>query len=114
MRTGHEHAVVPIDQPVRVGEAIVEPGWLALVPKGLEELRLDVRADRATVMLIGGEPLGDRIEMWWNFVARSKDEITTAWRDWQAGNTERFGPVPSSLARIEAPPPPWLPPREVQ
>jgi hypothetical protein len=46
--------------------------------------------------------------MWWNFVARSKEEITEAWRAWQAHDLDRFGPVSSQLARIDAPPPPWL------
>jgi hypothetical protein len=48
--------------------------------------------------------------MWWNFVARSKDEITEAWRAWQAHDFDRFGAVASKLARIDAPAPPWLPP----
>jgi hypothetical protein len=46
--------------------------------------------------------------MWWNFVGRTKEELTDAWRAWQNHDTDRFGPVPSRLARIEAPPPPWL------
>jgi len=104
----NEHAVVPIDQPVLVGETIVEPGWIGLVPVGQEAVRLDVKAAGARVMLLGGEPLGERIQMWWNFVARTRDEITDAWRAWEAGDTDRFGPVPTKLERIEAPAPPWI------
>ena len=63
----------------------------------------------ARFLLLGGEPLGEPIEMWWNFVARTKDEITEAWRAWQAHDEEWFGAVPSKLARIDAPAPPWLP-----
>jgi hypothetical protein len=48
--------------------------------------------------------------MWWNFVARSKEEITLAWRAWQERDEDRFGPVPSSLARMDAPAPPWMAP----
>ncbi len=59
-------------------------------------------------MVLGGAPLGERIQMWWNFVARTKEELTEAWRDWQGGNTDRFGDVPSDLRRIDAPPPPWI------
>jgi redox-sensitive bicupin YhaK (pirin superfamily) len=107
---GHEHAVVPIDQPVLVGETIVEPGWLGLIPTGLGALRLDVRADRARVLVVGGEPLGERIQMWWNFVARTRDEITEAWQAWDTGDMDRFGLVPTGLARIDAPVPPWVQP----
>jgi redox-sensitive bicupin YhaK (pirin superfamily) len=102
-----EYAVVPIDNPVKVGHEVVEPGWLALVPGGLETLPIEARTD-ARAMVLGGLPMEDRIQMWWNFVARSKEELTEAWRDWQAGNTDRFGPVPSKLERIDAPRPPWL------
>jgi hypothetical protein len=47
--------------------------------------------------------------MWWNFVARSKEEITAAWQAWQDHDLDRFGSVRSQLARIDAPAPPWLP-----
>lgn len=106
-----EYAVVPIDRSVKVGEAIVEPGWLALVPTGTETLPIEPSGEGARCLVVGGEPLGEPIEMWWNFVARSKDEITEAWSAWQSHDTDRFGPVPSKLARIDAPAPPWLPAR---
>jgi len=103
-----EHAVVPVDKPVSVGEDIVEPGSLAIVPPGRELLRLTARSSPARLMVLGGAPLGDRVKMWWNFVARTTDELTEAWHDWQVGNEDRFGPVPSALERIEAPTPPWI------
>jgi quercetin 2,3-dioxygenase len=106
---GFEYAVIPIDHTLKVDEAIVEPGWLALVPVGTQTLPIEGAGDEARFLVLGGEPLGEPIEMWWNFVARSKEEITEAWRSWQERDLDRFGPVPSKLARIDAPPPPWLP-----
>ena len=108
LEPGFEHAVAPLDGVVRVGDEIVEPGWLALVPPGIDELPVTART-HARFLLLGGEPLGERIQMWWNFVARSQEELTTAWADWR-DRTERFGDVPSSLERIEAPTPPWVDP----
>jgi quercetin 2,3-dioxygenase len=105
---GFEHAVIPIDHRIKVDEAIVEPGWLALVPTGVEVLPISGSSDGARFLVLGGEPLGEPIEMWWNFVARSKDEITEAWRSWQDHDLDRFGTVSSNLARIDAPAPPWL------
>jgi len=102
-----EHAIVPLDGRVLVGNEVVEPGWLALVPDGAQELQLHSDRDGARLLLLGGEPLGERVEMWWNFVARDRDEITAAWRDWH-DRTDRFGEVPSSLERIAAPQPPWV------
>lgn len=103
-----EHAIVPIDHTVKVGDALVEPGWLGLVSAGADVLPIEAGDAGARVMVVGGVPMGERIQMWWNFVARTKDELTEAWRDWQQGNEDRFGPVPSDLQRIEAPRPPWL------
>jgi quercetin 2,3-dioxygenase len=108
VRDVHEHAVVPIDGRVRVGPEVIEPGWIGLVPAGLDELPIEVGQDAARLLVLGGEPLGERVEMWWNFVARDRAEIEDAYRDWST-RTDRFGPVPSALPRIEAPRPPWLP-----
>ena len=107
LQGGHEHAVAPLDVAVKVGEHVVEPGWLALVPAGADELPIEVRSPGGRVLLIGGEPLDTPISMWWNFVARDRDEIADAWRSWNARD-ERFGHVASPLERIEAPAPPWL------
>lgn len=103
-----EHAVIPIDDRLLVGGYEVWPGWLAVVPPGTDVLSVEARGP-ARAMVVGGVPMHDRIQMWWNFVARSKEELTEAWKDWQDGNSDRFGPVDSKLARIEAPHPPWLP-----
>jgi len=103
-----EYAVVPIGDPLKVDDAIVEPGSLAYVPPGYERLTVDTRSGTSRFLLLGGEPLGVPIKMWWNFVARNLDEITDAWRAWQDHDDDRFGPVPSTLARIDAPTPPWL------
>ena len=55
------------------------------------------------VLLLGGAPFGESILMWWNFVARTTDEITAARDDWQAHR--RFGEVERYAgARLEAPP----------
>ena len=107
MDRSFEHCLVPVDRPVKVGDAIVEPGWLGLVPVGVEQLPIETEGS-GTVMLLGGVPLGEQIQMWWNFVARNREELTEAWRDWQMHDADRFGPVPSKLGRIDAPPPPWL------
>jgi redox-sensitive bicupin YhaK (pirin superfamily) len=38
----------------------------------------------AIVMLLGGEPLGER-HVWWNFVSSSRERIEQAKADWKAG-----------------------------
>ncbi len=103
-----EHAAIPIDRPVKIEDTIVEPGSLAIIPTGYDVLRMETEGETGRLMLLGGEPLGTLVKMWWNFVARTADEITEAWHDWQIGNEDRFGPVPTTLTPMEAPRPPWL------
>ena len=58
----------------------------------------------ARLLLIGGVPFREPVVMWWNFVARTRDEIAAARDDWEAGR-ERFGEVRAyEGARLNAPP----------
>ena len=57
---------------------------LAYVPAGHRSLTLAAGDDGARVLLIGGEPLGEKIVMWWNFVGRSHEEIVAYRAQWQA------------------------------
>ncbi|NYF30609.1 pirin family protein [Sphingopyxis sp. JAI108] len=41
-------------------------------------------AARSTVMVLGGEPVGERF-IYWNFVSSSKDRLAQAASDWKAG-----------------------------
>ncbi len=55
-------------------------------------------------LLIGGPPFPEEILMWWNFVARTPEEIRQAREDWEAHR--RFGDVPGSrMTRLSAPDP---------
>jgi redox-sensitive bicupin YhaK (pirin superfamily) len=105
-----EYAVIPLDRTLKVAETIIEPGALGIVPVGQESLRIEVDGGTGRAMVLGGAPFEEPVTMWWNFVARSKDEIADAWRAWQTHDDDRFAPVPSALQRIEAPTPPWLAP----
>ncbi len=54
------------------------------------------------LMFIGGEPLDNRVLLWWNFVADSKEELEQSVIDWNNGH-ERFGEVDSDMQRLAAP-----------
>ncbi|MES2764069.1 MAG: pirin family protein [Bacteroidota bacterium] len=43
-----------------------------------------ISREETVMMMLGGEPLGDR-HIWWNFVSSSKDRIEQAKADWKNG-----------------------------
>jgi quercetin 2,3-dioxygenase len=106
LEPAYEYALVVANGSVLVDDTVVRPGQLAYLGIGRDELRLESNG-ASRVMLVGGVPFDERLFMWWNFVARTRDEISDAWRAWATGD-ERFGRVDSSFARIEVSPPPWL------
>ena len=54
------------------------------------------------LVLLGGEPFPDRLAMFWNFVARTRDELEEAAADWASGDP-RFGAVAGGLPRMPVP-----------
>jgi hypothetical protein len=103
---GHEHAVVVLDGTVANDNRVIPRDQLAYLGGGREHVALVATAS-ARVLLLGGEPMDTRPLMWWNFVARDREEVDAAYADWQSGS-DRFGAVNSGLDLIPAPPPPWL------
>ena len=98
-----EYALVVIEGEVGLDGETVRPGSLVYLGGGRDELA--ARGD-ARCLVLGGEPFGERLLMFWNFVGRTRAEIDDAYDDWSAGR-ERFGPVATALPRIESPRPPW-------
>lgn len=105
LRASYEHALVVVDGALVVDGAGVEPGHLAYLGTGRDELAVHAAGD-SRALLFGGIPFDEPVLMWWNYVARTREEIDAAHRDWMAGS-DRFGTVDSRLARIETGPPPW-------
>ncbi|HEY2205333.1 MAG TPA: pirin family protein [Pseudonocardia sp.] len=85
-----EYAVLVATGEVEVAGAVVGPGSLVYLGTGRADLRLRARP-AGRLLLLGGEPFAERIVMWWNFVARTGEEVAEAREDWMAGR--RFGPV---------------------
>jgi redox-sensitive bicupin YhaK (pirin superfamily) len=90
---------------IRIGEQSYEAGQMAVVASGSQPQIIAVTD--ATVMLLGGEPLGTR-HIWWNFVSSRPERIEQAKADWRAGrmalpvgDADEFIPLP-----VEPPPPP--------
>jgi redox-sensitive bicupin YhaK (pirin superfamily) len=79
-----EHAVLVDTGAVEVEGVPGAKDELLYVPPGTATLTLRALGDGdLRVVLIGGEPLGERIVMWWNFIGRDHDEVVAARRTWQ-------------------------------
>ncbi|HET8648344.1 MAG TPA: pirin family protein [Vicinamibacteria bacterium] len=86
-----EYALVPLVGTVRLDGQPLAVETLYYAGAGRSELALHAVGEGARVLLLGGVPFGERILMWWNFVARTGAEIAAAREDWEAGR--RFGEV---------------------
>ena len=87
---GHEHAVLLDDGDVAVDGDVLEPAEVGYLSPGRTRITLR-SATGARLLVIGGEPLGERVVMWWNFVGRSHEDIVAARERWMAEITD--GPV---------------------
>lgn len=105
-RASFEHAIVVLRGAAVVEGRAVAADELGYVAPGHDSVRIDA-PEGARLLLLGGEPFPEPILMWWNFVARTQDEITEAHRSWEA-RTDRFGEVATTLAPMSTPRPPWL------
>jgi redox-sensitive bicupin YhaK (pirin superfamily) len=92
VREDFEHGVVAVDGSALVDGALIAPGLLAHLSPGRSEIRLSPAGGRrlARFFVLGGAPFAERLVMWWNFVARTGEEIAQAREDWAAG---RFADV---------------------
>jgi hypothetical protein len=100
-----EHALVVFQGALDVEGNVLQPGALGYL--GIGRDNVTIHTDQTTrALLLGGEPFPEPVLMWWNFVARTRDEIDLATKEWNA-ESDRFGGVASGLARIPAPPVPW-------
>ena len=65
-------------------DSAVAAGELAYLPPAQTTLRIAAPGNTAVrAMVIGGEPLGETIVMWWNFIGRTHEDIIRYRRDWQ-------------------------------
>ncbi len=101
LQPAFEHAVMCLEGALEVAGQRVVPGQLLYL--GLDRETIDLACDGpARLLLIGGEPFGEDILLWWNFVARTQEEMERATSDWNAGRG--FGEVAGTdLPRLRAP-----------
>jgi redox-sensitive bicupin YhaK (pirin superfamily) len=92
-----ERALYPVEGHLSLDGLPLPNATLAVLDPGTTPV---LRAETAArVMLLGGEPLGQRF-VWWNFVSSSRERIERAKHDWSHG---KFDAVPGETEFIPLP-----------
>jgi len=88
---------------VEVGGNPYSAGQMLVFNKGVDPVIL--AREHTTLMLLGGEPLGERF-IWWNFVSSRKERIEQAKEDWKQGriilppnDNKEFIPLPEEKSK---------------
>lgn len=109
LRADFEHAVLSLEGDVRVNGQPLPVEELLYLPLGTPSVAIEA-APGSRLLVIGGEPMDEAILLWWNFVARTGEEIAEARAQWEAETRQpataarRFGPpLASPLAPLHAP-----------
>lgn len=88
---------------VEISGSRYEAGRMLVFTKGVDPM---IKAlENTSLMLLGGEPLGERF-IWWNFVSSRKERIEQAKEDWKQGriilppnDNHEFIPLPDDNSK---------------
>ena len=100
-----EYGILLLEGEMRFGDERFVADEFAWLGSGAGSIAIDLAAG-SRLLLLGGEPFGEPVLMWWNFVGHDRPAIIAAQREWEAGSP-RFGPVAGGGRRLAAPPLPW-------
>lgn len=88
---------------IEVGGRTYSAGQMLVFNKGIDPVL--VAKESSTLMMLGGEPLGERY-IWWNFVSSRKERIEQAKADWLSGkiilppnDNHEFVPLPEDKSK---------------
>jgi redox-sensitive bicupin YhaK (pirin superfamily) len=105
-----ERGIYIVKGSVEVSGKIYTSGQMLVFTKGVDPIIFSL--EPTTIMLLGGEPLGERF-IWWNFVSSRKERIEQAKADWKEGriilppsDNHEFVPLPEDKSRPASSPPP--------
>lgn len=105
-----ERGVYVAKGSIETGGRFYTAGQLLVFSKGVDPLL--IAREATTLMLLGGEPLGERF-IWWNFVSSRRERIEQAKHDWKEGrillppnDNEVFVPLPQDKSKPAGMPPP--------
>lgn len=105
-----ERGIYIVKGSVDVNGVTYTDGKLLVFTKGVDPLI--IAKENTTLMMLGGEHVGDRY-IWWNFVSSRKERIEQAKEDWKQGrillpptDNKEFVPLPEDNTKPAGGPPP--------
>lgn len=111
--TGHsERGVYIVKGSLELNGVGYPAGKLLVFSKGVDPLI--IAKEKTTLMMLGGEHLGERY-IWWNFVSSRKERIEQAKEDWKQGrillppsDNQEFVPLPEDKSKPAGGPAPGI------
>ena len=107
-----ERGLYIVKGSVEVQGTLYTEGQMLVFTKGPDPVI--VAKEQTTLMIMGGEALGERY-IWWNFVSSRKERIEQAKEDWKQGrillpptDNQEFVPLPEDNSRPAGGPPPQV------
>jgi redox-sensitive bicupin YhaK (pirin superfamily) len=97
-----EYGILPLIGNIEIAHEIVDLDTLLYLPCGQTSMPIRVQKG-SRILIIGGEPFNEDILIWWNFVARTKEEMIEAANAWN--NHTDFGEVKGYEGESLTPPP---------
>lgn len=105
-----EYGLEVLEGELSVAGETLRPGQLLYLGPGRTSLSLQAGAG-FRALLLGGEPMGEDLLVWWNFVGRTREELTQACREWNDRDgyfAREYGQVLGyDGTPLTAPMPPW-------
>jgi redox-sensitive bicupin YhaK (pirin superfamily) len=107
-----ERGIYVVKGSIEVNSVGYSEGQMLVFTKGSDPIVIATK--ETTLMLLGGEPVGERY-IWWNFVSSRKERIEQAKEDWKQGriilppnDNKEFIPLPEDKSRPAGGPAPGI------
>jgi redox-sensitive bicupin YhaK (pirin superfamily) len=98
-----ERGIYIVKGSIEVAGVVYGESKMLVFTKGVDPLI--IAKEKTTLMLLGGEPLGERF-IWWNFVSSRRERIEQAKEDWKQGriilppnDNNEFIPLPDDKSK---------------
>jgi redox-sensitive bicupin YhaK (pirin superfamily) len=105
-----EHGFLAVQGEAQVNQTEVPISAIEFIEVGATSATIAAGENNLVLLLLGGEPFGEKILMWWNFIGRTHADIVSAREQWNAHESVaqggRFGQFADNIGG-------WLPAPEL-